>query len=184
MNPAFQNEQLLPGEKEMHASYRPSSPLFSQPPADADDMLAFAVEEDAAYDRNAAAAQAAAQADAARAAAAQAAMGAALAALPLYDRQCNFVLLEEQLEKGEILEPDYKTQVTFLNLTKDQKDEARLLCLERLGMGMGMGGSKKKSKKYRYKKNSKTNKRGRSRTRTRSRSRSRSKSRSRTNKRY
>ena len=165
----FENEQLLPGDEEdMHASYRHSPPLFSQPPADVDDMFAFAEAEDAAYDRNAAAAQAAAQADAARAAAAQAAMGAALAALPLHDRQCNFVLLEEQLEKGEILEPDYKTQVTFLNLTKDQKDEARLLCLERLGMG----GSKKKSKKSRYNKKSKTNKMRRSRSNKRHRSRS------------
>ena len=144
----FQNDQFLPGEKEMFG--------FRSIPQEHDlEMFQFADGQ--------------AQAAAGQA---QAAQGSKTLAelLDLRRRQKKFTDLERQLALGEISVDVYKQKVTSLNLSEDERDEAGLFLLQ--GHGDGHGG-KRKSNKSRYNKKSKTNKRRRSRSRKRSKRRSR-----------
>ena len=156
----FQNDQFLPGEKDMFG--------FRSIPQEHDlEMFQFA-------DGQAQAAAGQAQAAAGQA---QAAQGPKTLAelLDLRRRQKKFTDLERQLALREISVDVYKQKVTSLNLSEDERDQAGLFLFQ--GQGHGHGG-KRKSKKSRYNKKSKTNKRRRSRSQKRSRRRSRTNKRS------
>ena len=142
----FQNDQFLPGEKDMFG--------FRSIPQEHDlEMFQFADGQ--------------AQAAAGQA---QAAQGPKTLAelLDLRRRQKKFTDLERQLALREISVDVYKQKVTSLNLSEDERDQAGLFLFQ--GQGHGHGG-KRKSKKSRYNKKSKTNKRRRSRSQKRSRRR-------------
>jgi hypothetical protein len=163
----FQNDQFLPGEKDMFG--------FRSIPQEHDlEMFQFAdgQAQAAAGQAQAAAGQAQAAAGQAQAAAgqAQAAQGPKTLAelLDLRRRQKKFTDLERQLALREISVDVYKQKVTSLNLSEDERDQAGLFLFQ--GQGHGHGG-KRKSKKSRYNKKSKTNKRRRSRSQKRSRRR-------------
>ena len=161
----FQNDQFLPGEKDMFG-FRPIPQEHDLEMFQFDDGQAQA----AAGQAQAAAGQAQAAAGQAQAAAGQAAQGPKSLAelLDLRKRQKKFTDLERQLALGDISVDEYKQKVTSLNLSEDERDEAGLFLLQEQGHG-----GKRKSKKYRYNKKSKTDKRHRSRSRKRSRRRSR-----------
>ena len=144
----FQNDQFLPGEKDMFG--------FRSIPQEHDlEMFRF---DDG---------QAQAAAGQAQAAAGQADQGPKSLAelLDLRRRQKKFTDLERQLTVGDISVDEYKQKVTSLNLSENERDEAGLFLLQQ------DHGGKRKSKKSRYKKKSKTNRRRRSRSQKRSRRR-------------
>ena len=147
----FQNSQLLPDEYDMRAT-RPESSLVS---------------------RDAAAAAAAAAATAADdefklfVTAKDAAPDSPLMQTKLY----NFAILFDRLNKSEITPLDFEAQIMDLELTEDQKQLARMLCVEKLHGGKKKSRYSKTNKMRRSKSRSKANKRRRSRSNKRSRSR-------------
>ena len=140
----FQNSQLLPDEYDMRAT-RPESSLVS---------------------RDAAATAAAAADDEFKLFVTAKAAAAAPSSPEMQRKLIEFAILFDRLNKGLITPFDFEEQIADLDLNEEQKQLARMLCVEKLD------GGKKKS---RY---SKTNKMRRSKSRSNKRSKSRS------NKRY
>ena len=146
----FQNSQLLPDEYDMRAT-RPESSLVS---------------------RDAAATAAAAADDEFKLFVTAKAAAAAPSSPEMQRKLIEFAILFDRLNKGLITPFDFEEQIADLDLNEEQKQLARMLCVEKLD------GGKKKS---RY---SKTNKMRRSKSRSKSNKRSNKRSKSRSNKRY
>ena len=130
----FQNDQFLPGEKDMFG-FRPIPQEHDLEMFQFDDGQAQAAAgqaQAAAGQAQAAAGQAQAAAGQAQAAAGQAAQGPKSLAelLDLRKRQKKFTDLERQLALGDISVDEYKQKVTSLNLSEDERDEAGLFLLQ------------------------------------------------------
>ena len=185
----FQNDQFLPGEKDMFGLRSGAAPTLPLEYSDDDDDD----DDDMDQSQGASAYQAPESPEEEK------------RLLDIQERQMRFTDLErrlalkriqleegrKKLKKGEITQKDFEKQekefskqsedferqVASLKLTEKQMDDAGLFLLQEQGHGHG---GKRKSKKSRYNKKSKTNKRRRSRSR---RSQKRYRRRSRTNKR-
>jgi hypothetical protein len=165
----FQNDQFLPGEKDMFGFRSGAAPTLPLEYTDDDDD-----DDDMDQSQGASAYQAPESPEEEK------------RLLDIQERQTRFTDLErklalkriqleegrKKLKKGEITQKDFEKQekefskqsedferqVASLKLTEDQMDEAGLFLLQDHG-------GKRKSKKSRYNKKSKTNKRRRSRSR-------------------